>query len=1219
MIDQSDSTARTIFVVATLFVVCMVASTPGILAQSTVATGSIQGSVTDPQGAAVPNAKVTITSKDTGKVLDLVTTSSGLYNSGTLVPGVYAVRVEAPNFRTVETTVTVQVGVVSSGNVKLALGASTTIVEVSSEAVTVNTDQAQVQGIVAKEQIENLPINGRNFLDLAQLEPGVQIQDGQNFDPTKTGYSSISFGGRFGRTARIEVDGVDISDETVGTTTTSIPASAISEFQLAQSTLDLSNELTSSGAVNVVTRSGTNRFHGEGFGYFRDSTQAAALPGGATFQRTQSGGNVGGPVIGDKLFFFIDGERTVQHAGAGVPVSAPLNSFTGTFKSPFKEYTVIGKMDWQATKAVHVFYRFSDFQNNLIPSFGTASFSFFANKDRTRNHVVGADFNTGSFTHSFRFQYLKFQNNIADAVRGSGAAFANFPVALQFLVSSLSTGPSDNAPQATPQSNRQFKYDGSKIWGSHILRYGVSYNHIQGGGFAKFFGVAPLVLSFQTSTSFSATANLTCPGGQTGMSCPLNYLPDEVLIGNGQGFASEKPSFGLPVGGLGPDNRIGIYVGDSWKIKPNLTLTYGMRYVRDTGRTDSDVPAIPALNAVLPGIGNRVNNPDQNLGPQAGIAWDPWKDGKTVFRGGVGIFFENAIFNNVLFDRGPRLAKGTFFFADAVPCLFGSASPVSFADGTVRTIPGGAATCSTAIGLPVPAAAAGPTCAAGITVAQCIANFQGAYQAAAAANLFNPNPNFIGTEIANGVPLSGLIGPGYKSPRSVQINVGGQHQLRPGMVLSVDYVRNVGTHFLLSIDANHTGDAAFLNVPAAVAAINTTNAGFNGAGGVPCGTGIAGITCAIAAGATIANYAGKGLDSPGDLGIGACNGPSGIGASCAFGGINPNIGPAPILFPVARSVYNAMDIKLTQNVEHPFTGLRYLNFQATYTASRFVNTGSNNGLGAPGTPANADQDFIDNSLDNRDPLRYVGPSSLDRTHQINFGGYADFPLSIRIGLVAHFWSPLAITPTLNLPVAPGAIFQTDFTGDGTVNDPLPGFKTGAFGRDLSTSGLTKAINNYNAKVAGTTLTPAGQALVNAGLFTQPQLIALGATPPTITFQNPNFNPALPVSPSNQPTLPGVIPGQDELRWLKAFDLQLSWVGHLWHERLTVQPSVGFFNVFNFNNFDAPGNTLSGALNGGPGSINGTTPGLRSNRIGAGSGVFALGAPRVIEWGLKLTF
>src|SRR5262249_3780894 len=185
------------------------------------------------------------------------------------------------------------------------------------------------------QQIENLPINGRNFLDLAQLEPGVQIQDGTNFDPTKVGYSSISFGGRFGRTARIEVDGVDISDETVGTTTQNIPASAIEEFQLSQSKLDLSNELTSSRAVNVTTKSGTNAYHGEAFGYFRDnSAWAAALPNvpgqnPPNFQREQFGGRFGGPVIKDKLFFFMDGERSKNDLQGAVILRDPFSLDTG--------------------------------------------------------------------------------------------------------------------------------------------------------------------------------------------------------------------------------------------------------------------------------------------------------------------------------------------------------------------------------------------------------------------------------------------------------------------------------------------------------------------------------------------------------------------------------------------------------------------------------------------------------------------------------------------------------------------------------------------------------------------------------------------------------------------------------------------------------------------------------------------------------------------------
>jgi hypothetical protein len=1191
-------------------------------AQSTISTGSIQGVVTDPQGGIVPNATVTITGKDNGRSVDVVTNGSGAYNSGALTPGLYTVRVSAASFKTVEDTVTVQVGVVASGNVKLELGSATTIIEVTSQAVTVNTDQAQVQGVLTAQQIENLPINGRNFLDLAQLEPGVQIQDGANFDPTKTGFSSISFGGRFGRTARIEVDGVDVSDETVGTTTTSIPASAISEFQLAQSSLDLSNELTSSGAVNVVTKSGTNGFHGEGYGLFRDNSQAAVFPGGGTFQRTQSGGGVGGPIIKDKLFFFADGEYTLQHAGAGVTPAAPFDSFAGTFPSPFKEGNLLGRLDYQATKNLHIFSRFSYFSNFLIPSFGAPSFSFFANKDITRNVVVGGEFTTGTFTHSIRFQYLKFLNQITDAVRGSGEPFADFPVATQFTGSGLFTGPSDNAPQNTPQSSHQVKYDGSKILGTHIFRYGVAYNHIQGGGFAKFFGFAPLARDLQTCvpasscapgkySSFDVNANLTCPDGQTGISCPLNYKADRAFLGNGQGFASEKPSFGNPFGGLGPDNRFAFYVGDSWKIYPNFTLTYGVRYVRDTGRTDSDVPAIPELNAVFPGFGNRVKNPNHNFGPQLGFAWDPKKDGKTVIRAGIGLYFDNAIFNNVLFDRSPRLRTGSFFFAESNACRNGVVQPNQFADNTVQYIGGGqtlvanngagSVICNTGLG-----ATLGPSAGncSTMTVASCIAAFQADYQAAAAANTLNPNANFIGNAIAQGLALPSIFNPNYKSPRSVQMNIGVQRELRPGMVLSVDYLRNVGTHFLLSVDSNHNGDASSLDPVAATNAINTTNAGFG------CPAGVPGVTCAIAAGATIVDYSNNGLDSPLDTNGAACNGPQGIGVACAFPGNNPTQGPTAFLFPTARSVYNALDIKLTQNVSHPFRGVKYLNFQFAYAFSRFVNTGSNNGLGSPGTPENSDQDFIDAALDNRDPGRYTGPNGLDRTHQFNFGGYADLPFGFRLGLVSHFWSPLAVTPLLNTGGGPGAIFQTDFTGDGTFDDPLPRsvdangnfstYKTGAFGRTLSPGGLSRAIDNYNTNIAGQTITPAGQALVNNGLITSAQLIALGATPPAI-------------SP--------VVPGQVGLSWLRATDIQFSWVGHFWHERLTLVPSVGFYNAFNFVNFDPAGNTLSGGLSGAPGTINGTdgNPVNRTNRIGAGSGVYALGAPRVIEWGLKLQF
>src|SRR5262249_20770413 len=161
-------------------------------------------------------------------------------------PGQYVVRVTAEGFKTLDRTITVAVGVVSTADANLELGSTNIVVSVEGSAIAVNTEQATVQGVLTTQQIENLPLTGRNFLNMAQLEPGVQIQDGANFDPTKNGFSSISFGGRYGRATRIEVDGIDISDETVGTTTQNIPQIGIKEFQIAQSSLDLTTELTSS-------------------------------------------------------------------------------------------------------------------------------------------------------------------------------------------------------------------------------------------------------------------------------------------------------------------------------------------------------------------------------------------------------------------------------------------------------------------------------------------------------------------------------------------------------------------------------------------------------------------------------------------------------------------------------------------------------------------------------------------------------------------------------------------------------------------------------------------------------------------------------------------------------------------------------------------------------------------------------------------------------------
>jgi len=362
-----------------------------------------------------------------------------------------------------------------------------------------------------------------------------------------------------------------------------------------------------------------------------------------------------------------------------------------------------------------------------------------------------------------------------------------------------------------------------------------------------------------------------------------------------------------------------------------------------------------------------------------------------------------------------------------------------------------------------------------------------------------------------------------------------------------------------------------------------------------CPAGSAGIDCAIGAGASISDYADAGLGTGAELGVG-CTTPvpdGGLGHPCAFGGKNPSQAPFFMLQPIGRSVYNALQAKLVQNVNHPLPGLKAVNLQISYSLSRLNSTG-----GAPlsGLSADSDQDFILQTADNDKPGRYYGPSLLDRTHQLSFGGYVDAPGGFRIGLISHFYSPLSAPIAPSLPGDTGEIFRTDYTGDGTVGDPLPGTRLGEFDRGVNAKELSGLLANYNATVAGTA-TPAGQVLINNGLMTLTQLQDLGGVAPTVG---------------------SVVPGQVNFPWLKASDLKLAW-RHTFKERFTIEPSVGFYNVFNFANFNLPPNTMNGLLDSG-GAINTTDRATNEAfRVGNGTGVYALGAARQIEWGLRLSF
>jgi hypothetical protein len=479
-----------------------------------------------------------------------------------------------------------------------------------------------------------------------------------------------------------------------------------------------------------------------------------------------------------------------------------------------------------------------------------------------------------------------------------------------------------------------------------------------------------------------------------------------------------------------------------------------------------------------------------------------------------------------------------------------------------------------------------------------MADLQTQYIAATAAvGAAGQNPNFVGNTLTLAQPYN----PNFRTARSYQMNIGIQRELTKGGVLTVDYLRNIGLHFQIAVDVNHVGDSRYLEtnaqgVPAA--ALNAINATVVNAGCAPAGS-VAQASAAVGCyinnnpNAGINDFANNGLDS-GYVYYGGYSAPYfGLTGDngAAFGGINPTVGSMFMNYPMGRSVYNGLQSEWRQRVKDPFRGVRTLDLQVNYTLSRFL---SDNG---------SDQHFTTTGWDYRNPTAFMGPTLEDRTHQFKFGATFEFAHhGPRLSLIGGFASPQPSDLRLPTQGTVGEIFRSDLTGDGTTGDFLNSAATGighpgTFARSVSPKNLNAYITNFNNTVGnGTTLTPAGQALVTAGLFTQAELISLGAVVPSV--QAPPANNA----------------GNG---YYKDVDTIVSWP-FKFRERVTISPSVSFFNTFNFVNFGP----LSG-LAGGGGAINGTVAGTNADtntvRIGRGSGVFAVGAPREAEFGLRFDF
>jgi hypothetical protein len=755
---------------------CIALGATAVFAQEP--TGSIEGTVNDPQGAVVQNATVTVHNAATNFTRTATTGDNGHYRISQLPPGTYEVKVAGANFKTsVVSDVVVAVGQTLPLDVQLQVGgASETVTVVGGGEVQIDRTDNTVSGVVSTRQIQNLPLNGRNFLDLAQLQPGVEKVEGGNFDPTKANYTGVSIAGQAGRSAQIAVDGGSVVDNVVGTTVQNFSQEIVQEFQLGISNFDLSTGASSTGSVNIISKSGTNEFHGNGYFYVRDDRWAAfpslgrldaangiPLIAQATripFDREQYGGTLGGPIVHNKLFFFFNYEGNNQD-GSALHNPPEASSFAGFTPNPFDEKLLTGKVDWVVSSRTNLQGRYSFDDNKqdvpfppgsgIVPRQSTSRIFESNNQlvtNRSHNIVVGT---THAFSptvsNNFVFNLSDFSNVILPKTTGLPQ--------INILGSQLwRSGTNYITPQTTFQERYQFRDDLTLTRGNHTIRFGGNFERTSINGQFAFAKPARIRL-FAGATPYLTEADfLSAPVRDISMGIGNDILP----FNNGKATNN---------------NRVSFYGKDSWKLTKKFTLNFGLSYRVDSNLWNHD-QGHPAIIAAVFGKGTAPSPKDtNNFAPSVGFAWDVNGDGRTVVRGGAGIYYDNTIDNLRLFERADLGPPGAELFLVGTDLV----SPF-FPGGRGRFDLGQA------------------------TLAQALA-FMGPARADIESRAFNCT---LPTSVECFGSISGpLFSTEFQIPYSLQYSIGIQRELPGKMIFQGDFNYRKGVHEVLVYDANHFG------------------------------------------------------------------------------------------------------------------------------------------------------------------------------------------------------------------------------------------------------------------------------------------------------------------------------------------------------------------------------------------------------------------------------
>jgi hypothetical protein len=545
---------------------------------------------------------------------------------------------------------------------------------VTGQAPTVDITKSEVAGVVTQQQIQSLPVNSRQFLNLALLMPGTSQDAARSFYNNIT----IAAGTSFYSNAFL-VDGVNNTWAEEGEPRQNFPQGAVQEFKVNTVGFPAEFGLATGGLIQVVTKSGSNRPSGEAFEYFRDKTlnalnQFEGLNGAPKpdFRRNQFGGSFGGAIVKDKTHFFVSAERTATDQFVTVNTGKPqfYSALEGTFLTPVTSNLFVGRVDHQINPDQTLFFRFGaeGGKKTCLGCGGTgaanAGFDF---QKPAQSSVVGHTWVVSPrLLNEMRFQYAYAEYQVIPGGQQPYTTVGDYPperisidrIQRSLYFPSLSYG--NGFDEIGPEKRYQFKDTVTLSRDRHSFKLGVDFSHIP----------------------FADDALYNLNGYYV-------FGTDQFMDGSPQAIANLKnPTFfGASVPALNsslPTQHLALFVQDSWRPGSNVTLDLGLRYDRQFGSFNENITLDPRVVAAVTALGSTANNTTRgdkdNFGPRVGVVWDPGGHGDWTVRAGSGIYYDNIRTLNNMIGEQRNFAQYTIAIVNpSYPDPYQGKDPLTFA------------------------------------------------------------------------------------------------------------------------------------------------------------------------------------------------------------------------------------------------------------------------------------------------------------------------------------------------------------------------------------------------------------------------------------------------------------------------------------------------------------------------------------------------------------